>query len=103
VFGQEIIGSTYWVNDIVFQVMSIDSYRESKVNKQYEEILLIPPGFLAAVAYRGTLIPNITLDGGVARLTKVHVAGKVFKNPKAISAALGINKAMYAYDMKKIG
>ena len=99
-FGKEIVNSSYEVNKVAFRVLGIEPYPKNKVSKQYLEILAFPMGFLVAIAYRGTFIPNITLKGGVVRLTKVEVKGKVYKNPKAISEALNIKEAMYKYDLK---
>lgn len=102
-FGNELIGRKYMApNASSFTVTAIEPYPKDKVSESYREILDLPPGMLVAVPYRGTLIPNITLKGGVARLTEVTDAGgKVYKQPKAISAALGIRYPFAGYRIKK--
>ena len=100
--GQSVRGRMYRVNKVVFQVLEIEPYPKSKVSERYKEILELRPGVLAAISYRGTLIPNITLVNGVARLLRVKVGDKVWKTPKTISAALGVKGAMLSYNLKKL-
>ena len=102
-FGSELVGRKYVAPDErSFTVIAVEPYSRDKVSDQYREILDLPPGMLVAVPYRGTLIPNITLKGGVARLTKVQIAGgSVLKRPGAISAALGIRYPFSGYRIKR--
>ena len=89
-------------NGCSFTVTAVEPYPRDKVSEQYREILDLPPGMLVAVPYRGTLIPNITLKGGVARLTEVQVIGdSLLKRPGAISAALGIRYPFAGYRIKR--
>lgn len=99
---KSITGNAYRVNGVTFKVVAAEAYQKEKVSDRYREILKFRKGVVVAVAFRGTLIPNVTLKDGVARLTEVEVAGVNYKNPKAISQALGISEAMYAYDLEKL-
>lgn len=100
-FGSSVLNETYQVGGVSFRVLGIIPYTVGNVSKRYEEILKFPSGLLIAIAYRGTLIPNITLKGGVVCLTKVEVKGEVYKTPKTISETLKIEEAMYPYDLLK--
>lgn len=102
-FGSELIGRKYTAhNGCSFTVTAIDPYPKEKVSESYREILDLPAGMLVAVPYRGTLIPNITLRGGVARLMEVTGAdGKAYKRPKDISAMLGIRYPFAGYRLKR--
>lgn len=102
-FGFTLVGKTFRKDRTVFMVMEIDPYPEDRISSQFREKLAdLPPQHLVAVAYRGILIPNITLKGGVARLTKVAVAGQTLTGPKAISAALGVNTPYHAYQLQRV-
>lgn len=101
-FGQSVVGSSFILNGITFKVLEIIPYPKKNVSPQYREILDFNPGLLVAVAYRGTLIPNITLSDGVVRLTKIEIAGKIINKPGAISKALRITEAMTSYEIKKV-
>lgn len=79
-----------------FVVLAVEPYPASRVKRQYSEILSIQLGMLVAVPHRGTLIPNITVDGGVARLTKVRVGERILDRPGDISKAIGITRAFHA-------
>jgi len=94
---QQLVGTTYHLGNIAFQVLKTDPYPKSRVAKWYREILSFPPGVLVAVPYRGILIPNITTTDGVMRLIKVEVVGIVYSSPKAISEALGVKQSMHQY------
>lgn len=100
-FGQAVVGRTFRGSGIVFMVMGIKPYPSDEVSPQYQQILAMPPGKLVAVSYRGTLIPNITVHGGVVRLTRIAVAGSILSTPKAISQALGIRKANCSYALRQ--
>jgi hypothetical protein len=100
-FGAEIIGKKYVTEgEVVFKVLGFEVYLKMEVSERYLGILDFDPGKLVAISYRGTLIPNITLKGGVVRLTKVQVKEQVFSSPKAISMALGIEEAMKPYGLR---
>jgi hypothetical protein len=94
-----IIGNKYTIGKVKFEILEVESYSIDKVSKQYKEILKFRPGYLVAVSYRGTFIPNITTDSGVARLTKVRVNDEVYNRPGSISSVIGIKEAMYAYEI----
>ena len=97
-FGNELVGKTYKApSGCVFIVTAIEPYPDNKVSDRYKEILDLAVGVLVAVPYRGTLIPNITLKGGVARLTEVTVKDETYYRPSTISAVLGIKKALVGY------
>lgn len=98
-FGDSVVGDVFQVNGVSFQVLEIEPYPEEKISPRYKAILKFGPGLVVAVLYRGILIPNITLKGGVVRLTKVEIDGKIFVGPKAISEALWIKRAMYPYPL----
>ena len=101
--GSELVGRTYVApNGCSFTVAAVESYPREKVNERYCEILNLPTAKFVAVSYRGTLIPNITLKGGVARLIEVEVTGGgVYKRPGAISAALGIRYPFAGYHIQR--
>jgi len=97
-FGSELVGKTYRApSGCYFTVTAIEPYPDNKVSDRYKEILDLPVGVLVAVPYRGTLIPNITVKGGVVRLTGVAVKDETYKRPGEISATLGIKKALAGY------
>lgn len=90
-----IIGQTYeTATGVKFIVIDAEPYPAIKISERYKKILDLDSGQLVAVNYRGTLIPNITVQGGVARLTKVDVEGEIINRPGAISKALGIKDGM---------
>lgn len=99
-FGKELVGRKFRTGEVDFKVLEIKPYSNRLVSDRYKKILAFREGFLVAVGFRGTLIPNITLKGGVARLTKIEINGQVFDRPKAISAALGIKEAMQPYELR---
>ncbi len=101
---KDLIGNSYKLaNGVVFKALGVEVYSAKKVSKKYEQILAIKHSHLVAINYRGTLIPNITFENGVVRLTSVEIGGKIFSRPSAISEALGVVKAMEAQLLKKIG
>ena len=77
-----------------FTVIEVEFYPPVRVSKNYKMILDLGPNQLVAIGYRGTNIPNITTDQGVARLLKVEIGRSMFDRPGAISEALGIKEAM---------
>jgi len=100
-FGQEVIGKKYATSEgVEFKVMEIEAYPKLEISERYLGILDLALGQLVAVRYRGTLIPNITLKGGVVRITKAEIDGQIFSRPKTISAALGIKEAMKPYELR---
>lgn len=101
-FGDEIVGRTFKKGSTVFMVMRAEPYPRDKISPQYKHLLGISPGKLVAVSYRGTLIPNISLQGGVVRLTSIAVAGSSISTPKAISEALGIGRPNYPYTLHRV-
>ncbi len=101
-FGSEIVGRTFKKGSVVFMVMGVDSYPAKQVSSRFSSILSFPAGKLVAVSHRGILIPNITVRGGVARLTKVATRGVSLSTPKAISGALGISKSNHPYTLRRI-
>lgn len=102
-FGKELVGGAYrTLNGTSFTVTAIEPYPDNKVSDRYREILDLPEGVLVAVSYRGTLIPNITVNGGVVRLTEVKVRDETYNRPGAISAALGIKKALVGYRLDDV-
>lgn len=101
-FGDDIVGCTFKKGSTVFMVMRAEPYPEDKISSRYKHLLNLPPGKLVAVSYRGTLIPNITLHGGVVRLTKIAVAGLILSTPKAMSEAVGVRHADYPYTLRRV-
>jgi hypothetical protein len=101
--GQSILGNAYNIPGkyAIFTVVQIKPYSRGEVSKRYKEILRFRSGVLVAVPYRGILIPNITITGGVVRLLQVEVDGEIFKTPKAICEAIGVTEAMHPYNLKK--
>lgn len=100
---KNVINSCYQLpNSVEFKVVSIKSFLAKDVSKRYENILAIKPGYLVAINFRGTLLSNITLEGGVAQLISVEVKGVVISTPKAISQALGVKNDTDFYLLKKI-
>lgn len=98
---KQLIGKSFTsFNGTSFKVISIESYPKAKVSARYEQILNFKAGFLVAVSFRGVLIPNITLEEGVARLTAIEVDGQIVKTAKSISDILGIKQGMTAYSVK---
>lgn len=98
----EMIGKKYRIGDVTFEILNVEEYPLEKVSERYKELLKFRPGHLVAVMYRGTLIPNITVDDGVVRIREVSVDGKAYDRPGAISAAIGIDEAMYAYEITEV-
>ena len=70
---------------VQFKILEAEDFPEDKISKPYKGIMKFPYGKLVAVNFRGTHIPNITYNGGVVRLTKVLVNGKVYDRAGAIS------------------
>jgi hypothetical protein len=100
---ENMIGTSYETETgLKFKVVQAEDYPTAKIGKQFKKILALKAGYLVAISYRGTLIPNITLDEGVARLTSVEVEGKVLSRPNAISQAIGIKVPMTAYELRKV-
>lgn len=97
--NEKIVGSWFCAGAVAFLVLGIEPYPAARVSARYKEILSIQSGMLVAVDYRGTCIPNITVNGGVVRLTKVLINGKTIQRPGAISKALGITRPMCAYSL----
>jgi hypothetical protein len=97
-----ILGSSFEVNGVRFKVLGADKFPIDFVSPRYQKILEFPVGKMVAVSFRGTLIPNITMKGGVTRLTQIEVMGLVYDRPKHISEALLIGEAMRAYDLEEI-
>lgn len=101
-FGQSVLDKRFHVNGMEFTVRRIEPYPREKVSERYKDVLKFQRGVLVAVSHRGTLIPNITLAGGVVRLLEIEVDNRgTCKNPKAICEALGVKEAMYPYDLGK--
>ncbi len=98
--GKELVGKKFRTGEIGFKILEIEPYSKRLVSDRYKKILAFREGFLVAVGFRGTLIPNITLKDGVVRLTKIEISGQVFDRPKVISAALGIEEAMQPYELR---
>ena len=101
-FGDEVRGRTFKRGGIVFMVMEVEAYPRDRVTPQFREVLNAPPGTLVAIPYRGTLIPNISVRGGVVRLTKIAVLGSVCKTPKTISESLGVIQPYRLYTLHRI-
>jgi hypothetical protein len=102
-FGSGIVGCTFKRGRTIFMVMDIEPYPEERIKPQFKDRLMrLKSGKLVAVTYRGTLIPNITLRGGVVRLTRIAIDGEVLSGPRAISKALGINTAHYPYTLRRV-
>lgn len=98
-----LIGKQYkTATGIIFKIGNIESYPKTKVSDRYKAILAIKPGCLVAISFRGHLIPNMTLEEGVGRLTAVEIDGKPIKGASAISKAIGIDKPMIGYSMSEI-
>lgn len=98
----KLVGKKFKRRGMVFEITSIDSYPEKRISKRYKEIIEFRPDLLVAIDYRGTLIPNITVKGGVVRITGIRIGNTINDKPGKISEALKINKAMYAYKITKI-
>lgn len=92
----DVIGNRYKLmgDGKVFTVLGAEAYPASKVSKRYKPILDFKPGLLVAISYRGALIPNITMEGGVVRITKIELKDKAYDRPHAISQAIGIKEDM---------
>lgn len=103
-YGSQLLGHTFKVKGgVPFTVLEILGYPDPDIMKQYQPHLIgLPAGKLIAVPYRTTLIPNITLGDGVAKLTKVVVNGQTFTRPIDISKAIGVSKAYDPQPLKKI-
>ncbi len=102
---RELIGKKFKTllgKGVTFTILSVEAYGKSKISDRYRAILDIKSGFLVAIQYRTALIPNFTLDGGVARITGVEVEGSIFTTAHAISTAIGIKEAMTAYSVKEV-
>lgn len=99
--GMDFVGAVL-VTDrgVEFKILEVEDYPEEKVSKPYKAIVQFPYGKLVAINYRGTYIPNITYKGGVVRLIKILVDGKVYERAGEISNALGIIAHMTPYDLK---
>lgn len=101
-FGQSVLDKRFHANGVEFMVRRIEPYPREKVSERYKDVLNFQRGVLVAVSHRGTLIPNITLTGGVVRLLEIEIDNLgICKNPKAICEALGIKGAMYPYDISE--
>lgn len=85
---------------ITFKVLDIKFFSPNDVGKNNKRLLDFEPNQLVAINYRGTFIPNITTEQGVACLTSVEVGGRTLTRPKAISEALGITKSMEPIPLK---
>lgn len=100
---RKLIGKTYkTATGVTFTVLCVESYQKKDVSERYKPILGVKPGHLVAVNYRGTLIPNITLEGGVARIISVSVGELTFDRPRAISEAIGIKDGLTPYIIKEV-
>ncbi len=97
----ELIGSVLTTDrGIKFKVLEVEDYPDGKISKPYQKIMEFSYGKLVGVNCHGTFVPNITIHGGVVRLTKVLVNGKVYDRAGTISDALGIVAHMTPYDLK---
>lgn len=100
---RHLIGKQYKLpNGITFTLTEVKSYPKAEVSSRYKDILAFKPGYLVAISYRRALIPNITLEAGVARIMAVDVNGTMYKRPHAISMALGIKDDMSSYPIKEV-
>ena len=104
-YGSQLLGHTYKVKGgIPFTVLGIEGYPDIDIKKQYKPQLVgLEKDQLVAVPYRTTLIPNITMGDGVARITKVVVAGVTYIRPIDISKAIGITAAYNPQTLEKLG
>lgn len=101
--SSHVVSSSYETEaGVKFTVAGIRNYPEAEVSDRYKGILAFNPGYLVAVSYRGSLIPNITLDEGVVRILAVVIDGKSLIHPHAISQALGVKESMTPYTIKKV-
>ena len=99
--GFDFVGAVLTTDrGIKFKILEIEDYPEDKVSKQYKGIIQFPYGKLVAINFRGTHIANVSYNGGVVRLTKIMVNGKVYDRAGEISNALGIIAHMTPYDLK---
>lgn len=97
-FGSEMVGRTFLSpSGRSFTIVKIEPYPANKISSRYREIHRQPLGVLVAVPYRGTLIPNVTVKGGVVRLTTVEIDGQLYKRPGEISTSLGVVEAFIGY------
>jgi hypothetical protein len=85
-----------------FTILNVEGYTEERVSKQFKGVLAVKQDHLVAINYRKTLIPNLTLPQGVARITAVSVDNKTFNRPGAISAALGITEPMMPISVNEV-
>jgi len=102
-FGRTVAGRTFKRGSTVFMVLGVQSYPRERIHSRFERVLRVPRGTLVAVSYRGTFIPNIVVQGGVVRLTRVAVLGSILSTPKAISEALGIKQDYHPYELQRVG
>jgi hypothetical protein len=98
-FGQELVGKQFRTGRVTFTVLSVKPYPEEKVSDRYKSILDFREGLLVAVKYHDTCLPNVTLKGGVAQLTRIKVGDQEFSRPGEISKALGIKLPMVTQEL----
>ena len=97
-----LTGSKFRTAKTTFKVVEAETYPATKVSRRYKGILAFKPGFLVAVGFRGTCIPNITGGNGVVRLTKIEVDGEIFDRPSTISEVLGVERPMTPYQLRQL-
>lgn len=99
--GVDFVGAVLITDrGIKFKILEVEDYPEDRISKQYKGIIQFPYGKLVAINFRGTHIANITYNGGVVRLTKIMVNGKVYDRAGTISDVLSIITHMTPYDLK---
>lgn len=100
-FGSSTVSKTYTTEgNTVFKVLKVKPYQEHQVKPAYRDVLSFKSGMLVAVNFRGTLIPNITLRGGVVRLLEVQVGDRIYSRPSDICRALGVQHPMRPYRLE---
>ena len=69
-YGSGLLGHTYKLKGgTPFTVLGVEGYPNTDIKKQYQPQLVgLEKDQLVAVPYRTTLIPNITMGDGVARI-----------------------------------
>lgn len=91
----DIKGKSFICNGIVFKVLDLEEYIKNDISAQYRKYLLnLAPGTLVAVKFYGILTPLITINNGVARLTKIYSEANdiEYKGSKEISEFLNIHE-----------
>lgn len=78
---------------VKFEVHYGDYFPDRSISRQHSKYLGgLRTGLLVSVSFYGQPVPLVTVDGGVVKLAKVEIGGKLLESAAAISKKLGLTE-----------